>query len=315
VKLLISTADSKAETAGCRRTAMNEPLVIDRPDQQLIETAPSSASSIKTILFHVHNDDGLERRLQVALSVARACGAHLHLLHVTPIEAYSVIDAYGTFVSGEIVQALQDDADKVRVQLESHLAKEDVTWDYDEITGELMPHLIQYASLADLIIVGRERPDPEFARPAISFLGDLLHRARTPLLVIGDECERFDPLGPAVIAWNGSYEAANAMRDALGLLKIASSVHVLTVEEENAGAFPSTRALEYLSRQGIHAELAVWPCSAASLAEELVSYAQSNRAAYVVMGGYGHSRAGEFLFGGTTRDLLTGCPISLVIGR
>ena len=33
------------------------------------------------------------------------------------------------------------------------------------------------------------------------------------------------------------------------------------------------------------------------------------------MGGYGHSRVREFLFGGVTRTLLKECPISLIIGR
>jgi nucleotide-binding universal stress UspA family protein len=31
-----------------------------------------------------------------------------------------------------------------------------------------------------------------------------------------------------------------------------------------------------------------------------------------VLGGYSRSRAGEFLFGGVTRDLLHACPVSLV---
>lgn len=294
---------------------MNEQAVIERPNQQLTAGTPPAAATIKTILFHVHRDDGLEKRLQVALSVARACEAHLHLLHVTPIEAYTIIDAFGTFVSGEIVEALQQDAEKLRAKLEAHLAKEDVSWTYEEVTGELMPHLVQCASLADLVIAGREEPNPEFARPAISLLGDMLHQIRTPLLVVGDETPRFNPLGAAVVAWNGSYEAANAMRGALGLLKLASSVRLLTVEEEKSGAFPSTRALEYLSRHGIHAELVVRPRSALSFAEELVAFSRKIGAAYLVMGGYGHSRAGEFLFGGTTRDLLSNCPVSLVTGR
>jgi nucleotide-binding universal stress UspA family protein len=295
---------------------MNEHALIDRPDQQLPADAQLAPATIKTILFHVHHDDGLEQRLQVALSVARACEAHLHLLHVTAIEAYSVIDAYGVFVSGEIVAALQTEANELRAKLESHLAKEDVSWTYEEVTGELMPHMIQCASIADLVIVGRERPDPDFARPAISLLGDMLHQVRTPLLVIGDETDRFDPLGPAVIAWNGSYECANAMRGALGLLKLASSVRLLTVEEEGKSpAFPTTRALEYLSRHDIHAELVVRPRSALSFAEELIAFSSKVGAAYLVMGGYSHSRAGEFLFGGTTRELLLNCPVSLVIGR
>jgi nucleotide-binding universal stress UspA family protein len=46
-----------------------------------------------------------------------------------------------------------------------------------------------------------------------------------------------------------------------------------------------------------------------------VNYAVANGAAYVVMGGYSRVRAGEYLFGGTTRELLRACPISLVMGR
>ena len=294
---------------------MQEQMVADRSEQRLAVDPRTASGGVKTLLFHVHHDEGLEQRLQAALSFARASEAHLHLLHVTPIEAYTVIDAYGAFVSGEIIDALQKDADQLRAKIEAHLANEDVTWDYEEITGELMPHLIRCAALSDMLIVGRERPTPEFARPTISFLGDLLHRVRTSLLVLGDQPRPFDPFGTAVIAWNGGYEVANAMRGSLGLLKLASSVRVLTIEEDSPYAFPSTRALEYLSRQGIHAELTVRQRSAASIAENLISYAMANDAAYVVMGGYSHSRAGEYLFGGTTRDLLADCPVSLVIGR
>ena len=253
--------------------------------------------------------------MQAALSIARSLEAHLHLIHVTPLQAYNVIDAYGAFVSGEIVEALQKEADGMRARLELQLAKEDVSWDYEEVTGELMPHLLYCAALSDLVVVGRERPSPEFAGPTISFLGDLLHRVRTPLLIIGDNNSPFDAFGKAVVAWNGSYEAANAIRASLGLLKCASEVRVLTVDEERPGAFPSTRALEYLSRQGIHAELTVRPRTSVTFAEHLITYAMANDAAYVVMGGYGHSRAGEYFFGGTTRDLLADCPVPLVMAR
>ena len=38
-------------------------------------------------------------------------------------------------------------------------------------------------------------------------------------------------------------------------------------------------------------------------------------AAYLVMGGYGHSRIGELVFGGVTRSLLKEGPLPLVIAR
>lgn len=293
---------------------MSEHVVIERPEQRHSGDATVGVG-IKTVVFHVHQDAALERRLQVALSVARACQAHLHLLHVIPIEAYSIVDAYGVFVSGQIVDALQKEADELRAKIEADLANEDVSWDYEQVTGELMSHLVQCAALADLVIIGRDRVDPEFGGSTITLFGDLLHQIRTPLLIIGDEADRFDPLGPAVIAWNGSYEVANAMRGALGLLKLSSNVRLLTVDEDAEQAFPSTRALEYLSRHGIHAELVVRTRSASSFGDELVSYALGSQAVLIIMGGYSHSRAGEYLFGGTTRDLLTRCPISLVMSR
>lgn len=292
----------------------SDQIMIERTAASVVRS-PIKPTAIKTILFHVHNDDQLQDRLQVALTLCRAFGAHLHLLHVVPLQAYTVVDAFGTFVSSQIVEVLENEADKLRGLIEAELANEDVSWDYEEITGELMPHLIQCAALADLVVIGRESPSPEFAGPSITLLGDLLHRMRTPLLVIGDGTKDLDPFGLGIVAWNGSYEAANALRNAVPMLKLASEVRVLRIEEAKAGQFPSTRALEYLSRHGIHADLVTEERVSDSIKEDLVEYASFHRAGLIVMGGYGHSRAGEFLFGGVTRDALRACPISLLMSR
>lgn len=292
-------------------------LVMERP-QTLVAAERIAGAGIKTILFHVQDDDLLMGRLQLALSIARACGAHIHCLHVTPIEAYTVVDTFGgTFVNREIVDAIEQQAARVRVGVEQVLASEDVTWDYEEITGELVPHLVQSAALADLVITGREPGKREFGGPAVTLIGDLLAQVRTPLLVAGDRLANFDPLGPAVIAWNGSYEAANAIRTALPLLKMASNVAVVTFtqgDEKKNRRFPSTTLLEYLSRQGIAAELETRPAPP-RVDEALVGYAERRGAETIVIGGYSHSRAGEFLFGGVTRSLLKECPIALVMAH
>jgi len=138
---------------------------------------------------------------------------------------------------------------------------------------------------------------------------------RTPLFLTGDGKTDFDPFGRAMVAWNGSYEAANALRAAVPMLKVASRVRLISVEESKEEQFPSTAALEYLSRHGIHAELVQRPRLADSIEEELLEQATIDRASYIVMGGYGHARAGEFLFGGVTRSLLQQCPLSLVIAH
>lgn len=269
--------------------------------------------AIKSILFVVHEDDALEARLQAALSLARACSAHLQLLHVVPIEAYTVVDLHGgTFVSGEIVEALQDEAASIRRRLEDRLGSEDVSWSYDVTTSVITSALLRNAAFADLMVIGRQPHD--FGRPGPGLLGALVCTARTPLCIPGDDMPEFDPLGTALIAWNGSVEAANAVRSSIGLLKLASDVLVVRCEEETDASFPDTRLLEYLSRHGVHSRLDVRTLRQ-DLADDLIEYAGVYCANYIVMGGYSHSRMGEFLFGGVTRALLQECPISLVMAH
>jgi nucleotide-binding universal stress UspA family protein len=132
--------------------------------------------------------------------------------------------------------------------------------------------------------------------------------------VPGDSGSPFDPFGTAVIAWNGSLEAANAVREAIGLIKMSSDVRVVRFTEDRQNAYPDTSLVEYLSRHGVHAALEA-RSSRNDYAADLVEYASAARAAYLVMGGYGHSRASEFVFGGVTRELLRECPITLVLGH
>lgn len=293
---------------------------MQRANQLTMERSTSEARAaprseqVKSILFHVHDDDGLEGRLQAALSLARASSAHIELIQVIPIEAYTVIDPYASYVSPQIVEALEEDAAKVRARLEARLSKEDVSWSFEVISSSFVPALIKNAALADLVIIDRQPPTYRLGRSALSLLGELVCHARTPLCLPGDRARTVDPFGTAVIAWNGSIEAANAVRGTIGLLTMASKVRVVRFTEEKDTAFPDTRLVEYLSRHGIQAELDVRDVTN-DFADDLINYARVYRAEYVVMGGYGHSRAGELLFGGVTRALLGACPITLILAH
>jgi len=287
-------------------------LVIERPDKVVQESA---AAPIKSILFAVHEDDALDTRLQAALSLARACSAHLQLLQVIPVEAYTVVDTYGgTFVSGEIVETLEEEAAKVRRRLEDHLSREDVSWNYEVTTSPTLPELLKNAAFADLVFIGRQPHWHEFSRTGPGLLGALVCNTRTPLCIPGDDRETFDPFGTALIAWNGSIEGANAVRCAIGLLRLASTVRVVRYVEDETPSFRDAPLLEYLSRHGVHAEMESH-LPKKEIGEDLVDLATRSGAEYIVMGGYSHSRAGEFLFGGVTRELLHACPVSLVMAH
>jgi len=285
-------------------------------------SAPANvAAGIKTILLHVQNDQALDRTLEAALSLARACGAHLSCLHVTPIQAYVAYDSFGgVFVMNDVFKSIEKADAQLGDRLRAELANEDVSWDFTQTTGDVPNQLVGRAALADLIVTGRPPERTEFQGSAIGLLGDLLYRSRTPLFIAADVGGVPDPTGRALIAWNGSFEAANAVRSAIGLLKIASEVQVLQIEEDKDPAFPSTRVLEYLSRHGIHAELKVERAHPGTGDIDfafacLNSKAKQANASYIVMGGYGHSRVSEYVFGGVTRSMLSGSAVPLFMAR
>lgn len=288
-------------------------------DATLIEREPTNASqsvqsNIKSILLHIQNDPGMERRLQFGLSIARATGAHLECIQITPIEAYVTTGTLGGILSlGKAMERVDADDNALEAKLKARLSAEDVAWDYQHVIGYETIEIIRRAALADLVILGRDAHLARAQRPQLSVLGDILTSCRTPLLIPGTS-QGFDPFGPALIAWNGSYEAANAARAAIGLLKLASEVRIVRYTEEKAAAFPDIRLTEYLSRHEVHAELSVQPVRR-DYASDLAAHAAGFGASYIVMGGYGHNRAGEFLFGGVTRDLLGDCPVSLIMSH
>jgi nucleotide-binding universal stress UspA family protein len=223
----------------------------------------------------------------------------------------------------DIMRALDERDYELRKKVEERLVREDVSWDYEQVTGNVPSTIIGRAALSDLLVTARQPRRADFVGPTVGFLGDLLHRSRTPLFVPAFNGPQFDPTGVAVIAWDGSVEAANAVRASLGLLKLASAVRVLEIPEERENdrkLFPGTKVLEYLSRQGVHAELTVEqpPSGDAGpdvVADMLVAQARGAGAAYIVMGGYSHTRIGEYVFGGVTRTLLTECPVPLVVAH
>jgi len=289
-------------------------LILEPTQEPDLVASGATSSDIKTILFHIQNDPGLEARFQLALSLARATEAHLRCLHVTPIEAFVTMDSFGgLFAMDRLMEQIDEQEAKLRSELERRLAVEDVTWDYQQVTANTVSEVIRCAALSDIVVTARQAHVGREQGLEISILGDVLMGIRTPIIIPGDQEALFDPFGPAVIAWNGSYEVANAVRSAVGLLKMSPDVRVIRFE--NGDPPPPTALLEYLSRHSINAHLETWVKEQENVSELLAEYALQRGASYVVMGGYGHNRAGEFLFGGVTRSLLRKCPVALIMAH
>ncbi len=268
---------------------------------------------MKSILLHLYDDVALDSRLGAAVDLARGFDGHLTCLHATPIEDYFTTDP---LIALELPEEFSTKMTRRREALQSHvearLRAEGIRWDWLH-SGELMSTaLIRASALADLVVVSlaeaalmRDDPRPLAAAVATG--------ARTPVLGIPTGRAAFKFEAPALVAWNGSPEAAAALRAALPLLQRMPEVHLLEVEEK-VPVYPRDRAARYLSRHDVHAEIICRPRDG-SVTETIRASARKLGVGLIVMGAYGHSRLTEALLGGVTRDLVTDSEIPLLLAH
>lgn len=265
---------------------------------------------MKTIALLVHDDAGQEARLQAALGMARAFQGHLICVEIAvPLAAG---DPFGgmapVLTSAELVRESAN-----RARIEARLQEELVGWDWVELVGDIATCLARAATFADLIVVDRDT-DALIAIGAARAAGELLVRTGKPILAVPADSLGFDPAGRALIAWDGSASANAAMRAALPLLRHATDVALVEFDD---GSVPITAedAATYLARHGILATVHPPHPLAGNAGKALLERVERDRADYLVMGGYGHSRLRERLFGGVTRTLLSKSPVPLFLAH
>ncbi|PLK27538.1 universal stress protein [Novosphingobium sp. TH158] len=248
---------------------------------------------MRSILVLADRSDAARGRIDTALSLARMTEGHVTLLVDTPVMRFTAVDAMGgAMVATDALQEAVRNDDAYAQEIEAHLSRADVPCSVMRAEAEPLDAMSQSARLSDIAIVSRGDP----------LAGDLPLAMRGPVLAVSDERELAFPLARACIAWDGSAEAAAALRGAVPLLAGCGEVTVITVEDAPR-EWPATDAVEYLSRHGVSAEMQVLP-RIGSVEETLLREVQMRDAQLLIMGAFGHSRVREFLFGGVTRSML-----------
>lgn len=271
---------------------------------------------MKTLLIDLDPRVLTDRRIDVALDVAGAFGSHLIGLQVTPIDAYASMDGFGgVFAMPQVLEAVSREEGAIRAAFEERMTRAAMSWEYRHSGTYPAVSVATHSMLADLAIVGKPRRTNGDRKDRIAHVGELVMASVTPVLAVPPEVGRFDPFGPALVLWNGSGEAAAAVRGALPLLRQASDVTILIAEEDSRYELPATGVAEYLSRHGVRAEIVSLPVRDADVPNTLLWAIAERDPAFVVMGAYGHSRFREWLLGGVTRRLLADLPTPLLMAR
>lgn len=287
--------------------------------------------TIRSVLALIDGGSASEQALKAAVQVGLAFDAHVEVLHVEPpINPLVPVMPEGVGVAGATRLADDLEADQrkrtahARALFESHCvdAGLKVTEPDEEryaiasfawrlVSGHDNPELARRGRLVDLIVMGR--PDEADGGVDSAALEAALFDTGRPVLIAGNT-----PLeikgAHMVIAWDGSREATRSLSASLPFLNAAGSAVIISITDEEAPADLSDLGV-YLRGHGVETETLSANREERTIAEALHHELVSEKANLTIMGAYGHSVIGEFLFGGVTRDMLKDPDLTLFLAH
>ncbi|MFO1072661.1 MAG: universal stress protein [Geminicoccaceae bacterium] len=261
----------------------------------------------RTILLELVDDAQSEGRILCARQLAERCDAELVGIHVSLPPFVPM--GYGegaAYVGPEVFEAQREANRLVRERVEAtfrrlcdggRLPVRDI---YEE--GDPGEIIAEAARAVDLTVAAQAPGDGLDALTPHP-IDHVILSAGGPVLMLprSGAPERLG--GRPVVAWNGSREAARALKDALPLLVTAEAVTLVAGGEDAGQTIEMAAAM--LKRHAVNVEVRQigWGHGKGhgTLLLEAVAAAAGD---LLVMGAYGHSRLREIVLGGATREVL-----------
>ena len=280
---------------------------------------------MKSILVHLNGTAADEPVLRSSLNVARLCASHIECLRVAAdpqllrMEAAQV-DLGMSVAMGDMLAAFETyNAERGRdarshfesfcetYEIGKKAGPEGIVATFREVIGDETSFLTAESRFHDLTILAGG-PD-RAGRLATDDLGSIVVSSGRPILLAPTGAPE-TTYKTIAVAWKSTPESARAITAALPLLRKAQHVHVLGASEENATATDCLECSEaitaYLRRHHVKANCHFVLPAGRSVPDAVLEAAHKHDTDLLVMGGYGHSRAREFILGGFTRRVLEG---------
>lgn len=264
----------------------------------------------KTILAVVGAGQG-DRDIETAIGICREAGAHLSVL-VLGLASPPPVGAYAAVVSDTWME--ERDADMKRLSarvdaIEALVAKEGVTADVEREYVEMAwsdAVAGRRARYADLTLLGPDLlADGDLKNYVLN--GALFDSGRPLLLAPAGQKVTLKPKR-IMLAWDSRIEAARAAHEAVELIAAADEVRITLVDPEAGdlaqGDEPGADVATWLVRHGAKVSVDRLASGGRSVVSVLRQHAIDCGAEMIVMGGYGHSRMRERIFGGVTKSMV-----------
>jgi nucleotide-binding universal stress UspA family protein len=266
--------------------------------------------SFKTVFMAVGaTQDDVE--IDRAVTICDRLGAHLSVLVLgiappPPASPYGVVS--NDIWAGEIREG-QAEADVRARVIEAKLAGTSlsalVSAQYID-RGTVATLAARFARYAYLTLITPQTVGFELLQSWV--VNGALFESGRPILLLPQGEVTFPDTRTVMIAWDASVEASKAVRDAIGVLKKAEAVHAVLIDPvpsfDGHGPEPGHDLAAYLGRHGIAATVHRLPKEGRETGEVLRRTATDLAADLIVMGGFGHSRLRERIFGGTTTSMM-----------
>jgi len=278
-------------------------------------SALQQGRSFATLMVHVDVARDCEQRVQLALALADRFQSTL--IGVAGLALRPAFTAGGIVVYHDptehdyrTVSARLDEIGR-RFQAKGQHLKQ-IEWRAAlELPFELVS---REARAADLIIVGTRHGGGGSVHELVD-PGAILLRAGRPILVAPPTVGS-PQLRRVVVAWKDTRECRRAVRDALPFMREAQDVWIVGIDEGQSGkAATLSDVAEYLRRHRVVAPREIWRRARGPVSTELLHLVRDEGADLLVAGGYGHSRLGEWIFGGVTHELLTASPVCCMLSH
>lgn len=276
--------------------------------------------SLTQLLVHLDGSPRAARRLGVAREIAQNQGAAVTVLYaVTPaLLVVPFAPEAGPSVAEALGQIDEQRRTQARGVFDRSIATPGVHAAWAEVQDyPIVPAFARQALYADLLVMGQHDPsDTEAAGVPFDFVETVMATSGKPALVL-PYAENPGTVGQTVvIAWKPTREAARAVSAAVPMLQRARRVHVLSwgsEEEDVAGARLDLDS--YLKLRGVQPTWHREGQEPNFMGDLLLSRAFDLDADLLVMGCYGHSRAREWVLGGTSRTVLQSMTLPVLMAH
>ena len=280
--------------------------------------------SIKRILVPLPASVDHTSEVEMALSAAKALGAHVEALFISqPPPAtrggVSVSEmGYGARTATVApIRWYAEERDKAAREAREHFASacaavaipilstndepgSPLAASWREVEGPYVETAVKRAAAFDLVVAA----SATVMESLMAIAEQSLLQTRRPVLLAPSRLQG-DVTDSVMVAWDESPECWHAVSAAIPFMHLAKSVRVISVDRD-AGNRQASQAevLAYLRCHGIGATAQVVAPELRSVGDTLLAASAEQDAGLLVMGAYSHSRLREVLLGGATRHIL-----------